>query len=120
MCLPGFSSCRIRCWPRICWVMSNAPTPTWRHWWRPCRQWLLDAMRPAQAGIRPGPGLDLILRPSIRARWGGVLFVLVALGHAVGQWLQGSLPLAAAILAATAIASVSLWRWLLPDKARSA
>jgi hypothetical protein len=77
-------------------------------------------MRPAQAGIRPGPGLDLILRPSIRVRWGGGLFVLVALGHAAGQWLQGSLPRAAAILAATAIASVSLWRWLSPGKALSA
>ena len=76
-------------------------------------------MRPGPAGIRPGPDLDLSLRPSTRARWCSGLFVLFALGHATGQWLQGSLPRAAAILAATLIASVALWRWLLPARALS-
>ena len=76
-------------------------------------------MRPGPAGIRPGPGLDLSLRPPVRARWCSGLFVLLALGHATSQWLQGSLPRAAGILVATLMASVALWRWLLPVRAVS-
>ena len=99
--------------------MPNVRTLSWRHCWQLCRHWLDDATRPAPAGIRPGPRLELTLRPASRARWCGGLFLLLALVHAAGLWRQGNQPLALGTLVAVLFASAVLWHWLWPSQSRS-